>query len=747
MKDVTSPFSYDQRDRFTFTKSEKNIVERLECLFKNGYGINIIYGDRGVGKTTLKNYAKHKVLEDNETIVIDIPRYMEDTEFYSYILENIILQVYEKRKRIIKNYKTSFFSLSLANRKSNCDKKIEIIWENIYIKFKIIKQELPPSSEWVSTELKKEIKKFSGELNSLEKEIDNLNKANSRKKSSNYYEKIQIDLERLEKILNLKTWYQYEKYLNELNSLQKIFDAIVTKDEKSEHYIFDELENKSKKDVTIQTKIIDSIFRANIFSSQTKSEVSKSKHSESNSIRSNLTFNQKKKRLIDILKDLQNVLDLKINICIDELDKCTTEEVNELINKNKDLFLESSITTFLLMSLEQGIIFKEKYSHYITSFILCKSLSIYEFVVKSANQGKEIYYDFFDLLNGYYSVRGNNRNLTIKDIRDKKHELIESIIYIYMCQSDFYQKLTEEYQELFAKFFDIIIMHLKLLGELEKNVFEALILEFKNCYGLELVKIDCLFEQLEMNLYCNTLQQKSFFYQLWEDSHSIISNKLENETYEGVHFYDAFENFFYDLAKNSLSIENTKLVLNPLSNSTIKEKIDDFFKSYSLTRDEFMELFKEFAGMKNNCYLRSSRGKKIRYFDSKSFNGIDDAKLTINKWRNEIIGVVFFYPKDREGKPLINCLIYRYNNFGEILCIPYVGYIGLHSHKPQRLKEYKEFLDEQNVLFVDIEELEEQLFDEAYKKSNESEEKIIKDICKKYDYLNLWLEKIPDDYS
>ncbi|NST16043.1 hypothetical protein HRG44_15175, partial [Enterococcus faecalis] len=88
-----------------------------------------------------------------------------------------------------------------------------------------------------------------------------------------------------------------------------------------------------------------------------------------------------------------------------------------------------------------------------------------------------------------------------------------------------------------------------------------------------------------------------------------------------------------------------------------------------------------------------------------------------------------------------------YNNFGEILCIPYVGYIGLHSHKPQRLNEYKEFLDEQSVLFVDIEELEEQLFDEAYKNSNESEEKIIKDICKKYDYLNLWLAKIPDDYS
>ncbi|NSQ29171.1 hypothetical protein HRF10_03070, partial [Enterococcus faecalis] len=60
---------------------------------------------------------------------------------------------------------------------------------------------------------------------------------------------------------------------------------------------------------------------------------------------------------------------------------------------------------------------------------------------------------------------------------------------------------------------------------------------------------------------------------------------------------------------------------------------------------------------------------------------------------------------------------------------------------------YKAFLDEQSVLFVDIEELAEHLFDDAYKNSTASEEKIIKDICKKYDYLNLWLAKIPYYYS
>lgn len=89
MIDITAPFSYEQRDRFTFTESEKNIVKRLENLFKNGSGINVIYGNRGVGKTTLKNYAKHEVLADNQVIVIDVHQYIEDAEFYSYILTSI----------------------------------------------------------------------------------------------------------------------------------------------------------------------------------------------------------------------------------------------------------------------------------------------------------------------------------------------------------------------------------------------------------------------------------------------------------------------------------------------------------------------------------------------------------------------------------------------------------------------------------------------------------------------------------
>lgn len=119
--------------------------------------------------------------------------------------------------------------------------------------------------------------------------------------------------------------------------------------------------------------------------------------------------------------------------------------------------------------------------------------------------------------------------------------------------------------------------------------------------------------------------------------------------------------------------------------------------------------------MKNNFDLRRNVRRQIRYSNQTTYNGIDDAITTIDRWRNEIIGVVLFYPKDRKNDALINGVIYRYNNFGEVICIPYVGYIGLHSHKPRRIKEYKEFLSMNNVKFVEIEDLNEDIFQSAYK--------------------------------
>ncbi|MBC1345232.1 hypothetical protein HB799_14395, partial [Listeria welshimeri] len=193
-------------------------------------------------------------------------------------------------------------------------------------------------------------------------------------------------------------------------------------------------------------------------------------------------------------------------------------------------------------------------------------------------------------------------------------------------------------------------------------------------------------------------------------------------------------------------VKNSKLILNRISNFEIEEKFKSFLELYDITKNDFMNILKEFSGMKNNYTLRKNAREMIRYSNQKTYNGIDDAMTTIDRWRNEIIGVVIFYPTDREKSTLVNGIIYRYNNFGEIICIPYAGYIGLHSHKPYRIKEYKQFLSTKNVKFIEIEDLNQDIFQSAYKKSKQSEEEIIKNICIEYNYLNHWLELIPVDY-
>lgn len=752
MIDKTAPFSYKTRDRFTFTKSEKCIVEQLEYLFENGNGINIIYGNRGVGKTTLKNYAKYEILEKKykDIIVIDVPEYLEDTEFYSYILENLIAQMKVKKEQIIKEYEyPSYLGMLL-----DWDKKCQLDKVQLLKKLRDFQSQVPSIREWTSVELRTELNRYKYKIIELQKEINYLFKVKLWKNRENYSEnkKIQIDIEKnIEKIVELKKWYQYEAYLYDLRKLQQIFDAEVIDNKKIEEYDFEEQERKRNIGASGKISASSTMVDANISIEQNQTIHSKTgiNTTGSSTITHKLTFQYKKKKLTNILTNLQIELKLRINVCIDELDKIPIMEISETINRNKSFFLESGITTFLILDLGKGILFKEKYSDYITSYILCKNLSISEFLVKSSNQGKGMYIDFLDLLKSYCLVRGNNRNLIVKNINERNYEYFEFIIYIFLWQSDFYQKLPDDYKELFNNFFDVFVEHLILLGELDKSNFTKLILEFKERQDISSVKLDLLLNQFETGLYNNTLKKKFFFQWLWETSYSNSNflKELEFRSFEGVSFYEAIENCFNDTVVDLkvLDVEESKLVLNYCSSFEIKGRFERLLEQYNTTNNDFMDSFRELSGMKNNYgYLRNAQ-KNIRYSDQATHNGIEDAKRTINEWRNEIIGVVFFYPKDKEGKKLINGIIYRHNNFEEIICIPYMGYIGLHSHDPSKIREFKQFLATKNVCFKDIEELDEKLFEKAYKKSSDSEEEIIKNLCKEYHYLDSWLKLIPVD--
>ncbi|MDA9471946.1 hypothetical protein [Enterococcus sp. 5H] len=745
MIDITSPFSYENRDRFTFTKSEKNIVKQLEYLFENGYGINIVYGNRGVGKTTLKNYAKHEILEKkySNIIVIDVPEYLEDAEFYSYILESLINQMKLEIKQIIEHYRyPSYLGMQLV-----WDETKELDEVQLIKKLRCVQIQVPPNEKWASDALKREIAKYNDKNYELQKRIENLFKKRIWKNKQNYPEnrKIQVAIERdKEKIVELSKWYQYESYQYELLELQQIFDAEVVDNKIIEEYESEEQGRKSNIDASERISVVSPVFASNI--SIGRSQINHSKTgvncTGSSMITHKLTFQYKKKKFTDILKKMQSDLNLRVNVCIDELDKCSVIEISGMINRNKSFFLESGVTTFLILNLGNGILFKEIYSDYITSYVLCKNLSMYEFFVKSSNQGKRLYNDFFELLKGYCSVRGNNRNLLVKKMKERNVELSESILFVYLWQSEFYQKLTEDYKELFNNFFDVLIENLKLLGELHKSDFSNLVLEFKERYDISSVKLDLLFNQLERVLYHKKLNQKFLFMRMWENG---FSHKLKYTKYEGTNFYEAFEKYFNRVITDLkiLIIEDSKLVLNCSLSYKIITEFEILLQQYNTTMSDIMDIFRDVSGMKNNHeFLRNVR-KNIRYSDQETYSGVDDAMKTIERWRNEIIGVVFFYPKDRSGNVLLNGVIYRYNNFGEIVCIPYMGYIGLHSHKPNKMEKLKQFLTKNNVCFKEVEDLNEELFQKSYEQSNDSEEEIIKKLCLERNYLKRWLELIP----
>ena len=78
------------------------------------------------------------------------------------------------------------------------------------------------------------------------------------------------------------------------------------------------------------------------------------------------------------------------------------------------------------------------------------------------------------------------------------------------------------------------------------------------------------------------------------------------------------------------------------------------------------------------------------------------------------------------------------NDFDEIVLYPYLGYIGLHSHKPSYLEEFKKELEGQHIPFKEVED--ENLWEECFEKDNKDLKDKIFDVCKKE--IKKWLYDI-----
>ena len=132
-------------------------------------------------------------------------------------------------------------------------------------------------------------------------------------------------------------------------------------------------------------------------------------------------------------------------------------------------------------------------------------------------------------------------------------------------------------------------------------------------------------------------------------------------------------------------------------------------------------------------------------FANKFYNpsrGVSDARDIVK--RENTVGVILFYPYDYSEKadpthqPLRNGIIVTVNDFDEVVLYPYVGYIGLHSHKPSYLQEFKEELENQNIPVYEIEDND--LWEKCFEKDNKELEEKILEVCK--EKIDRWIYEL-----
>ena len=167
-------------------------------------------------------------------------------------------------------------------------------------------------------------------------------------------------------------------------------------------------------------------------------------------------------------------------------------------------------------------------------------------------------------------------------------------------------------------------------------------------------------------------------------------------------------------------------------------EFSDYLKKLGIDDEKFKNILLQLSepGKKGIYDGRTYRFAEEFYDPSQ---GVDDARNIVK--RENVVGVILFYPHDYSEnanpnhQPLRNGIIVTVTDFDEIILYPYLGYIGLHSHKPSYLTEFKKELSDQNILVYEVED--ENLWKGCFEKDNTDLKDKIFEVCKKE--IKRWL--------
>lgn len=756
-KKYIGAYSRDARDYFSLLPTEREIVEQLQAIYREEKGLFVLCGNRGSGKSSLKNISlelDRKYRDDKETLVVNVSFFSGNKDFHREILMQIPNAITSRMNDIerdigdfVNNYGRYYPTLEYNAEEK--EKKYDLLEQNQRSKnFSIIRKRLKKIEEKIEIDsnIYNLCNKLSNQTSNLFEQFNLLNKQHKFQNSKWFLpQKNRVDLLNFRK--NIDELYQkveyFERKASELIKLEKFllishqqlqyFDVEITNTKRYLESTTSDISANSSIDLSADIGIIKSVI-------QLRGKISSSNNEElSRELKSIVTEELKERQLLRLLKKMSEYFN--ITFSIDELDKCNTATIIDMIDKNKRLFFDCNVSTLLITDISTAIALVEK-SDYISepNIIVVPDLGILDYIYRVNKKGLSLSYEFIRILDSYFMNKMNNRELNY-DRKDTGRRGFSKGFELYkFMNTNLYRDINQLYKPIVLKFYWELIDLLAFVGELSKEEYEQFENSFFNNNDLHSLKVKFILRKIIDQL---TTQSFNYFFILEDERSRYRHTKVLAEFKFKQH---DIGKFLLQLASKPtiLSDETAFLKINHIDSQTqvfydFSIELSDYLKKLGIDDEKFKNILLQLSEPEKKVYMYDGRTYRFaeEFYDPSQ--GVDDARAIVE--RENTVGVILFYPHDYSEnadpnhQPLRNGIIVTVNDFDEFILYPYLGYIGLHSHKPSYLTEFKKELSDQNILVYEVED--ENLWKGCFEKDNKELEDKIFEVCKKE--IESWL--------
>ena len=758
-KKYIGAYSRDARDYFSLLPTEREIVEQLQAIYREEKGLFVLCGNRGSGKSSLKNISlefvkNHRGAKDNkEILVVNVSFFSGNKDFHREILMQIPNAITRRMSDIEHDiddyvYNDGRYYPTLEYNAEEKEKKYDRLEENqIRKNFSTIRRRLKKIEEIfeITSNIYNLCNELSNQTSNLFEQFNLLNKQNKLQNSKfPLFQKNIVDISNFRK--NFDELYQKVEYFGrksvELIKLEEFlfisrqqlqyFDVEITNTKRYLESTTSDISAESSIDLNADIGIIKSGL-------QLRGKISSSNNEElSRELKSIVTEELKERQLLRLLKNMSEYFN--ITFSIDELDKCNTATIIDMIDKNKRLFFDCNVSTLLITDISTAISLLEK-SDYISepNIIVVPDLGILDYIHRINNKGLPLSYNFINILDSYFVNKMNNRELNYGRKYEGRTYFSKGFELYKFMNSTLYRDTNQLYKPMILKFYWELIDLLDFVGELSKEEYEQFENNFLKNNDLHSLKVKFILRKIIDQL---TTQSFNYFFILEDERSRYRHTKALTEFKFKQH---DIGKFLRQLASKPtiLSDETFFLKINHIDSQTqifynFSIEFSDYLKELGIDDKNFRNILLQLSEPRKKVLSDGISCRFAEEFYDRS-QGVEDARAIVK--RENVVGVILFYPYDHSEsaalthKPLRNGIIVTVTDFDEIILYPYLGYIGLHSHKPDYLTEFKEELSDQNILVYEVED--ENLLEGCFEKDNKGLEDKIFDVCKKE--INRWL--------